>query len=114
MLSLSNKTFMILMKAAFQSSRKKSPARHVTGKVHLSATASGLTSQAGLIPVVKFLGGIGFEDLVEQTVPHTRGDNATYQLADVMLLTLVSPFRRRQVGTRARPFRALQQGCAHG
>ena len=77
---------MILMKAAFQRSRKKSPA---TGKVHWSATANGLTSQAGLIPVVKFLNRIGFEDLVEQTVPHVRGDNATYQLADVMLLTLV-------------------------
>lgn len=80
---------MISMKAAFQSSRKKSPSRHTIGKVHLSATASGLTSQAGLIPVVKFLDRIGFEDLVEQTVPHARGDNATYQLADVLLLTLV-------------------------
>jgi hypothetical protein len=33
----------------------KKPARRPTGKVHLSATASGLTSQAGLIPVIKFL-----------------------------------------------------------
>jgi hypothetical protein len=70
---------MISMKTAFQSSLKKSPARRATGKVHRSATASGLTSQAGLIPVVKFLDRIGFEDLVGQTVPHARGDHATSQ-----------------------------------
>lgn len=40
--------------------------------------------------MVKFLARIGFEDLVERTVPHPRGDHATYQLADVMLLTLVA------------------------
>ncbi|QCW84724.1 hypothetical protein EQU24_05390 [Methylotuvimicrobium buryatense] len=55
----------------------------------MSATATGLTSQAGLIPVIKFLKRIGFEDLVKQTVPHVRGDNAAYQLMDVVLLTLV-------------------------
>lgn len=80
---------MILMKARSQHPGKHSPARQTTGKVQLSATANGLTSQAGLIPVVKFLTRIGFEDLVEQTVPHTRGDNAAYQLTDVMMLTLV-------------------------
>ena len=78
---------MKLMKA--QSQSRKSSARCATGKVHLPATATGLTSQAGLIPVVKFLDRIGFDDLVRQTVPHTRGENASYQLADMMLFTLV-------------------------
>ena len=55
----------------------------------MSATATGLTSQAGLIPVVKYLQRIGFEKTVSQIVPHQRGDNADYQLTDVILLALV-------------------------
>ncbi|MFI3184637.1 MAG: hypothetical protein QX198_01500 [Methylococcaceae bacterium] len=55
----------------------------------MSATASGLTSQAGLIPVVKFLDRIGFEQTVNQTVPHQRGDIADYQLTDMMILAVV-------------------------
>jgi len=80
---------MILMKEKSSQIRKKSAARKQTGKVHLSATATGLTSQAGLIPDVKYLQRIGFEKTVSQTVPHQRGDNADYQLTDVILLMLV-------------------------
>ena len=76
------------MKEKSSQTRKKL-ARKQTGKVHLSATATGLTSQAGLVPVVKYLQRIGFEKTVSQTVPHQRGDNADYQLTDVILLTLV-------------------------
>lgn len=80
---------MILMNIHASRQPQKKPARRSTKKVHLSATATGLTSQAGLIPVINFLERIGFEDLVKQTVPHVRGDNAAYQLVDVVLLTLV-------------------------
>ena len=69
--------------------KKATAARKPAGKVKMSATASGLTSQAGLIPVVKFLDRIGFEQTVNQTVPHQRGDNADYQLTDMMLLAVV-------------------------
>ena len=69
--------------------KKTTTARKSAGKVKMSATASGLTSQAGLIPVVKFLDRIGFEQTVNQTVPHQRGDNAEYQLTGSMLLVLV-------------------------
>ena len=55
----------------------------------MPATATGLTSQAGLIPVIKFLQRMGFEKTVNQTVPHQRGDNADYQLTDGIFLTLV-------------------------
>jgi len=55
------------MKAKSSQTRKKLAARKPTGKVHLSATATGLTSQAGLIPVVKYLQRIGFEKTVNQT-----------------------------------------------
>jgi hypothetical protein len=80
---------MILMKAKTKKTQKKPAARKLTGKVHMPATATGLTSQAGLIPVVKFLQRIGFEKTVNQTVPHQRGDNADYQLTDGIFLTLV-------------------------
>ena len=38
---------------------------------------------------MKFLDRIGFEQTVNQTVPHQRGDNADYQLTDMMLLAVV-------------------------
>jgi len=77
------------MKAKSTQTQKKPAARKPTGKVHMPATATGLTGQAGLIPVVKFLQRIGFEKTVNQTVPHQRGDNADYQLTDGIFLTLV-------------------------
>jgi hypothetical protein len=81
---------MILVKAKSTQTQKKPAARKQTGKVHMPATATGLTSQAGLIPVIKFLQRIGFEKTVNQTVPHQRGDNADYQLTDGIFLTLVA------------------------
>jgi hypothetical protein len=45
---------MILMNAKATQTQKKTTARKQTGKVHMPATATGLTSQAGLIPVIKF------------------------------------------------------------
>jgi hypothetical protein len=81
---------MILMKAKTKKAQKKPAVRDPTGKVRMPATATGLTSQAGLIPVIKFLQRIGFEKTVNQTVPHQRGDNADYQLTDGIFLTLVA------------------------
>lgn len=77
------------MKGKFAQKRKKPAVREQAGKVKLQPTANGLTSQAGLIPVVKYLGRIGFENIIRQSVPHQRGDNADYQLADMVVLTLV-------------------------
>jgi hypothetical protein len=80
---------MILMKAKLIQTQKKPATRKQTSKANMSATATGLTTQAGLIPVVKYLQRIGFEKIVSHDVPHQRGDNADYQLTDVVLLTLV-------------------------
>jgi len=77
------------MKSESSQTRKKPAIRNQTGKAHMSATATGLTSQAGLIPVIKFLQRIGFDKTVNQTVPHQRGDNADYQLTDGVFLSLV-------------------------
>lgn len=64
-------------------------ARQSTGKLKIQSVAKGLTSQAGLIPVVKFLSKIGVPKSLNTLVPHDRGASAVYTLTDVMLLTLV-------------------------
>ena len=69
--------------------KTSSRVRNRTRTVKISSTAHGLTSQAGLIPVVKYLDRIGFEKTVNQGIEHPRGDNADYHLSDVVLLTLV-------------------------
>lgn len=61
---------MHLMKLKSPQASKKLAARSQTGNVNMPATASGLTSQAGLIPVIKeFLQCIGFDKTLSQTVP---------------------------------------------
>ena len=56
---------------------------------NVSKTTQGLTSQAGLLPVLKYLNRIGFEKTINQNVVHQRGDNAEYHLSDVIQLTVV-------------------------
>ena len=72
-----------------KASKTSSRVRNHTRSVKISSTAHGLTSQAGLIPVVKYLDRIGFETTVKRKVAHPRGDNADYHLSDAVLLTLV-------------------------
>ena len=69
--------------------KKATAARKPAGKIKMSATVSGLTSLAGLIPGVRFLDRIGFEQTVNKSIPHQRGDNARYQLTGTMLLAVV-------------------------
>ncbi len=67
----------------------RSKAREASGKIRFQSGAKGLTSQAGLIPVVKFLNRHGVPESLDGLVAHSRGDSAVYTLTDVMLLTLV-------------------------
>ena len=53
-------------------------ARLSSPKVRIKNLAKGLTSQAGLIPVVKFLDRLGFRGLAGQHLGHKRGGNAVY------------------------------------
>lgn len=71
-----------------QKTAKKSARSHQR-KIKMFPTAQGLTSQAGLLPVVKYLNRIGFEKIISRNVPHKRGDNAEYHLSDVIQLTVV-------------------------
>ena len=51
-------------------------------KVTISNHAKGLTSQAGLVPVVKFLRRIGMVGLIKENVDHERGAKALYDSVD--------------------------------
>jgi len=66
-----------------------SKARKSAGKIHFLNNAKGLTSQAGLVPVVKFLDRMGVPESLDKLVAHHRGNSAVYTLTDVMLLTSV-------------------------
>ena len=48
-----------------------------------------MSSQAGLVPVVKFLDALGFGGLFGHHVEHTRAANALYQLGDAAFLVVV-------------------------
>ena len=56
--------------------RKNSP------KVHIESTGRNLTSQAGLIPVIKFLHKLGFSGLFNRHVHHQRAKIAQYSLVE--------------------------------
>ena len=58
-------------------------------KVIIEGTKERLTSQAGLVPVVKFLDKIGFSKVAGDTLSHIRGANAQYEIEDVVNLTTV-------------------------
>lgn len=65
-------------------------ARKPTGPVHFEHTGRGLTSYAGLIPLLKFLETrLGFTCLFLQTVHHQRAPNAIYALVDAVVLVMV-------------------------
>jgi hypothetical protein len=66
-----------------------SKARKSPLKVVIQGTKEKLTSQAGLVPVVKFLDKIGLTEVVKNTVEHLRGENAVYEISDVVNLTTV-------------------------
>lgn len=66
-----------------------SKARLSSRKVRITNRAKGLTSQAGLIPVMRFLERLGFFCLMDENVGHGRGDNAVYTLTDAVWLTTV-------------------------
>lgn len=68
----------------------KRSARVSSKKVTISNNAKGLTSQAGLVPVVKFLRNCGMINLINETVEHERGANALYDSVDALFLTVVA------------------------
>ena len=68
----------------------KRSARVSSKKVTIRNHARGLTSQAGLVPVVKFLRKSGLIGLIKETVDHERGANALYDSVDAVFLTVIA------------------------
>ncbi|MGZ4994334.1 MAG: hypothetical protein ACXV79_09255 [Methylobacter sp.] len=93
---------------------EKSASRKQTGQVKMSASATGLTSQACLIHVVKYLTRIGFEKTVSRNIPHQRSNNAGYQLTDVMLFTILAMIGgATSIAKLCTPISALQKVRVH-
>jgi hypothetical protein len=67
----------------------KRSARMSSKKVTICNNAKGLTSLAGLGPVVKYLRKCGMIGLINETVEHERGANALYNSVDALFLTIV-------------------------
>ncbi len=73
-----------------KSKQNKRSARVSPKKIQINKGAKGVTAQAGLIPVVKFLQKHNVGQLIEETVEHQRGATATYDAVDIILLPLVA------------------------
>lgn len=67
----------------------KRTARMSPKKVMIMKGAKGLTTQAGLIPVVKFLQKHGVESLTQNTLDHKRGPTALYDAVDTIFLSVI-------------------------
>jgi len=68
---------------------KTRSSRTSPSKVHIQNGAKGLTAQAGLIPVVKFLQKHGFNSLIGSTIKHERGATALYDAVDAIFLSTI-------------------------
>jgi hypothetical protein len=67
----------------------KRSARTSPKKVHIKKAAKGLTSQAGLVPAIKFLQKHMSDNITQDTVKHKRGDSALYDSFDVIFLSII-------------------------
>lgn len=67
----------------------KRTARTTAKKVNMLKGAKGLTTQAGLIPAVKFLQQHGLESAIQHTLNHKRGANALYDVVDAVFLSII-------------------------
>ncbi len=71
----------------------KRSARVTSKKVTISNQAKGLTSQAGLVPVVKFLRNCRMIGLIQETLDHERGakcSGARIKVASNLLFGAIS------------------------
>ena len=73
-----------------KSQQNKRSARVSPKKIKINKGAKGLTAQAGLIPVVKFLQKHNVGQLIQDTLEHQRGATATYDAVDIIYLPLLA------------------------
>ena len=70
------------------STKRPRGARKTSPQIRFESTGRNLTSQAGLVPAIKFLDKLGFSELFDRHVHHRRARNAQYTLADGVFLIL--------------------------
>ncbi len=70
--------------------KNKRSARIAPRKIGINKGAKGLTAQAGLIPVVKFLHHLNITGIINKTIEHERGTTALYDAVDTIFLPLVA------------------------
>jgi hypothetical protein len=73
-----------------KSKQNKRSARVSPKKIQINKGAKGVTAQAGLIPVVKFLQKHNVGQLIQETLEHQRGATATYDAVDIIFLPLIA------------------------
>jgi len=72
-----------------RTTKKRPTARAKSLKVRYVQGGKHLSSQVGLIPVIRFLDRLGFDHLFRRHVDHERGPGTTYQLVDMVFLLVV-------------------------
>lgn len=71
------------------SKNNRKSARKPATKIHYQHTGKNLTSQAGVIPVMRFLDHIGFDQACRKHLDLQRADNDRYSLGDSTYLTVI-------------------------
>ena len=84
------------------STENRRGARKNSPKVRFESSGRNLTSQASLIPVIKFLDKLGFNGLFNRHVHHRRAQNAHYSLSEGVFLIITGLIGG--VATRSRFF----------
>jgi len=69
--------------------KKPNVVRRCSPKIRYETGGRNLTSQTGLVAVIKFLDGLEFSGLFHQVVHHERQPNAYYPLVNGVFLVLV-------------------------
>ena len=72
------------------SEAKAKPTRKSIRKINIEGTGKNLTTHAGLVPVIRFFGKLGFSKTFQKAVQHHRASNARYQLSDAVELNVLS------------------------
>lgn len=70
--------------------QNKRSARVSPRKIEIKHGGKGLTAQAGLVPVVKFLHRLNVTGIINESVDHERGATALYDAVDAIFLPLVA------------------------
>jgi hypothetical protein len=74
----------------FVNKNNTTKARKTPPKVSFESSDPNLTSQAGLIPVIRFLDGLNLIRNLKNVISRKRGSSAVYQLADIVQIAVVA------------------------